>query len=70
MKRRVEAKREKPGFRFVRSIVAELRKVVWPSRQETIRLTVIVLIVTVVIAMMLGVIDLAFAELVEILIIR
>ncbi|MBT9163398.1 MAG: Protein translocase subunit SecE [Chloroflexi bacterium] len=70
MKRRVEAKREKPGVGFVRSIVAEMRKVVWPSRQETVRLTVIVLIITVAVAMILGVIDLAFSRLVDVILIR
>ncbi len=54
----------------MRSIVAEMRKVVWPSRQETVRLTVIVLIITVAVAMILGVIDLAFSGLAEAILIR
>ena len=70
MKRQVEARQRKPRFRFARSIVAELRKVAWPSRQETFRLTVIVLIVTVIIAIMLGGIDLVFSSLVDTVLIR
>lgn len=71
MKRQVEAKgQKKTGFRSVRSIIAELKKVAWPSRQEVIRLTVIVLIVTVAMAIMLGAIDLAFSSFVDAVLIR
>ena len=35
----------------------ELRKVIWPTRQETIRTTIMVAIVVVVISLLLGVID-------------
>ena len=47
-------------FRSVRSIISELKKVAWPTKQETVRLTVIVLIVTVAMAVLLGTIDLVF----------
>ncbi len=71
MKRQVETKgRNKAGFRSVRSIIAELKKVAWPSRQEAMRLTVIVLIVTVAMAIMLGAIDLAFSSFVDAVLIR
>jgi preprotein translocase subunit SecE len=71
LKRQVEAKgQQKARFRSMRSIIAELKKVAWPSRQEAIRLTAIVLIVTVAMAIMLGVIDLAFATFVDAVLIR
>jgi preprotein translocase subunit SecE len=35
----------------------ELRKVIWPTRQETIRMTITVLIATIVASIVLGVID-------------
>lgn len=71
MKRQVEAKGQKKArFRSVRSIIAELKKVAWPSRQETVRLTVIVLIVTVAMAIMLGAIDFVFAGFVDAVLIR
>ena len=44
---------------FLRETVSELRKSVWPSKEETARLTVIVL----VLAIALGLLDRAFAEL-------
>jgi preprotein translocase subunit SecE len=50
--------------RFVREIVAEMRKVIWPSRQELITYTVVVVIfVSVVVAIVAG-LDVGFAKLV------
>lgn len=51
-------------FRFFGETVAELRKVAWPTRRETIYLTSIVIVVTVIMAMVLWVIDYGFAELI------
>jgi preprotein translocase subunit SecE len=48
---------------FIRETIGELRKVNWPTRQEAINLTIIVLIVIGVMAIFLGLLDLAFAEL-------
>ncbi len=50
-------------FKFVADIVAELRKVVWPTRQEATYLTTILIIATVVMAIALWVIDMGFSEL-------
>ena len=43
--------------RFYRETVGELRKVSWPTRAEAIRLTGIVLVVLVVMAIILGAVD-------------
>lgn len=48
---------------YLRETIGELRKVNWPTRQEAINLTTIVLIVIGVMAVFLGTLDLAFAEL-------
>jgi preprotein translocase subunit SecE len=56
--------------RWVMDIISELRKVVWPSRQDTLHLTVVVLIVSVVIGSFLGGVDLGFAWLVEHVLLR
>jgi preprotein translocase subunit SecE len=53
-------------FGFIGNIIAELRKVVWPTRNETIYLTVLVLIVAGVVGMMLGAIDYGFSYLVDV----
>ena len=50
-------------FRLIGEIVSELRKVTWPSRQETTRLTILVLVVSASIGALLGLIDIGFARL-------
>ncbi len=42
---------------FFREVTAELKKVSWPSREETVASTGIVLLVTVIVAFYLGFID-------------
>ena len=46
-------------------IIAEMKKVTWLSRRELIYLTGLVLLVTVVMALLLGVIDFGFTKLVN-----
>ena len=50
---------------FVREVAAEFRKVTWPSRQELINSTVVVIVVTVVLALFLGAVDIVLARVVE-----
>ena len=50
---------------FVLEVLAEFRKVTWPSRQELINSTVVVIVVTVVLAFFLGAIDIVLARAVE-----
>ena len=56
--------------RWVMDIISELRKVVWPSRPDTMHLTVVVLVVSVVIGAFLGGVDLGLAWLVEHVLLR
>lgn len=56
--------------RWITDIITELRKVVWPSRQDTVHLTVVVLIVAAIIGAALGGLDLGFAWLVEHILLR
>ena len=49
-----------PGMRareYVRESQFEMRKVVWPTREETVRTTIVILIVVVIISALLGLID-------------
>ena len=48
--------------RYFRETIGELKKVNWPTRQEAINLTTIVLIVIAVMSVFLGVLDIIFAE--------
>lgn len=51
---------------FGTDIVEELKKVTWPSRQETIRLTAIVIGISLIIGLYLGIIDILLAKGLEI----
>jgi preprotein translocase subunit SecE len=55
---------KKRRFTFFSDIVGELKKVVWPTRQETTRLTLIVIGLCVVMGLILGAVDYGFSELV------
>lgn len=59
----VAAKRATSRFGGVKDIYSELKKVVWPTRHQAANLTVIVIIVSVVMGILLGIIDLAFSRL-------
>jgi preprotein translocase subunit SecE len=50
---------------FVREVLAEFRKVTWPSRAELINSTSVVIVVTVVLAFFLGFVDIGLARVVE-----
>jgi preprotein translocase subunit SecE len=51
-------------FKFFSDTIAELKKVIWPTRREAIRLTIIVLIVCIGMGIILGVLDYGFTHLV------
>jgi preprotein translocase subunit SecE len=48
---------------FGRETIGELRKVTWPTRQEATRLTQIVVVVIVIMAIVLGGLDYVFTQL-------
>lgn len=52
---------------FLKETKAELTKVVWPSRKETIRMTIVVVILSLVVAAFLGGIDFGLTKLFEFL---
>jgi preprotein translocase subunit SecE len=49
--------------RFIREIVAEMRKVIWPSRQELVTYTIVVVIFVVVLVAIVAGLDIGFAKL-------
>lgn len=51
--------------RFLMDIISELRKVVWPTREDTTYLAVVVVIVTIIFGALLGAIDIGFGWLVD-----
>jgi preprotein translocase subunit SecE len=47
---------------FLRGVRVELSKVVWPSRQATLRLTILVIVITIIVGFFIGLIDLSFSK--------
>ncbi len=56
-------KKENAIVKYLKETRAELRKVSWPSREEAINLTAIVVAVTTAMAVFLGVVDYLFSKL-------
>jgi len=54
---------KKSRFSFFTEVIPELRKAHWPTRQETLRLSILVLVVCAVVGGILGALDLAFTRL-------
>ena len=53
---------------YIEQSWAELKKVTWPTRQETFNLTIAVIVMTVAVAAFLGLIDAGLDKLVQVLI--
>jgi len=54
---------KKSRFSFFAEVIAELRKAHWPTRQEALRLSILVLAIIVAVGAILGALDLAFTRL-------
>jgi len=54
---------KKSRFSFFTEVIAELRKAHWPTRQETLRLSILVLVVCAIVGGILGALDFAFTRL-------
>jgi preprotein translocase subunit SecE len=50
---------------FLQEVLAELKKVHWPSRKETYAATAVVLVVVGLVAIFLGVVDLALSSIIQ-----
>ena len=61
-------KSENRLVRYLKETRAELRKVTWPTREQAINLTLIVLAVTLAMALFLGAFDWLFSRLVRALV--
>ncbi len=52
-------------IKFIKEAYIELRKVTWPSKQQTINYTIVVIIVSIAVATFLGVLDMGFSSVIE-----
>jgi preprotein translocase subunit SecE len=46
--------------KFVKEVIGELKKTTWPTRAETIKLTVIVIAISVLVGAFIGILDTVF----------
>ncbi|NOK62955.1 MAG: preprotein translocase subunit SecE [Chloroflexi bacterium AL-W] len=59
--------RENAAGRTFREVRSEMKKVVWPTREETFRLTIVVIMVSIVIGAILFSADVLFTNLMALL---
>ncbi|MCH7641407.1 preprotein translocase subunit SecE [Patescibacteria group bacterium] len=55
---------------FLKDVRLELSKVVWPKREEVIKLTLTIIIISAIVGVYLGALDFGFTKLLEVLISR
>ncbi len=55
---------------FFREVKAELSKVIWPNREQTVKLTAIVVGVSLLLGFYIGLLDMGFTKLVNLFLIR
>ncbi len=65
--KKAETRQVNPVVKYFRETRAELNKVTWPTRDESQRLTLIVLAVTAAMALFLGFLDFSFSRLLNLL---
>jgi len=56
------------ALNYLRDVRGELSKVVWPKKEEVIKLTLVVLMISIVVAAYVGLLDFSFTKLLELLI--
>lgn len=49
-------------IQFIKEVITELKKVTWPTRRETIKLTAMVIIISVVVGMFVGGLDIVLVK--------
>ena len=55
-------------IRFVKEALAELKKVVWPTKEQVVRLTILVIVVSVIAGLLMGGLDFIFTKLLALII--
>ena len=53
---------------FLKDVSVELKKVTWPSQSEVIRLTIVVIIISIAVGLFIGGLDFVFTKVMEIVI--
>jgi preprotein translocase subunit SecE len=53
---------------FLQETYAELKKVVWPTRNEVVRLTLVVIAISILVGLYIGGIDYVFTKITELIV--
>jgi preprotein translocase subunit SecE len=56
---------ERRGSRFISEVIAELRKVSWPTRTQLVQSTAVVLVVVAIVAAYLAALDAVFSRMID-----
>ena len=57
----------KKVVKFLKEVKTELAKVRWPTKSEMVKLTTVVIFITLVIAFYIGALDFVFAKMMEVI---
>lgn len=53
--------------KFLKEVKMELKKVRWPTKNQTLNLTIVVIFITLVVAFYIGALDFVFAKIMEVI---
>lgn len=62
---RIDSGKVGQALQFLREVKLELKKVVWPSRKQTIGSTVVVIVLVVILSLFMGVVDISLSTLIS-----
>lgn len=54
-------------IQFIKEVITELKKVTWPTREETMKLTVVVIVLSVLVGAFVGSLDITFLKITTLL---
>lgn len=52
-------------IKFIKEAYIELRKVTWPNKQQVINYTITVIVISIIVALFLGSLDMGFSSVIE-----
>lgn len=53
---------------FLRETQDELKKVIWPTRKEVVRLTIVVILISLIVGLYIGGLDFVFTKLLQVVV--
>lgn len=56
------------GKGYLKGVKAELKKVIWPSKKQTVNYTAVVILISIIVALMVYILDFVFAGLLNLIV--